>query len=896
MIEQRGMYNHLLSQISDLQLSAADVIAQTAPQSYVISVWQFLTPLMIGARVHICADAVVRDPALLAQEVAREGVTILQVVPGILRRILERTPNEPVFRALSRLRCLISTGEPLTADLCGDWFRYFPHVPLMNAYGSAECSDDVATHRLTAPPASLAPVPIGRAIANTRLFVLDAHFEPVPIGVVGELFVGGIGVGRGYLNDLQQTQRSFLRDTLAKRSGGRLYRTGDLARWRADGTLECHGRADHQVKIRGYRIELGEIEHVLEEHPDVQGAVVLARHAVGGEAQLIAYVSAGAGRQPKVNALRDFLKTRIPGYMIPAGFVFLKRLPRTAHGKIDRRALAAIRRGVRVAESEVVAPRNSVEQVLANIWVDLLDVEDISVFGNFFELGGQSLLAGRVLARVANDLGVALPIRALFEAPTIEALARRVQQAREADLNNPQLEIARVREDAHRHVSMAQEHMLCIERKLPGLPQFNLPFAYRLRGPLSVPALEWSLAELVRRHESLRTGFAWTGEQPIALIAPLSEVDASLPVEDLAAETRMAGGRAKALLLKKAELRAEQLAWTPFEMTRVPLFRTRLFRLGPDDHVLCMVLHHVVVDGWSIGVLFEELTKLYFAFVSGRQAQLPRQALQFRDLAHWQRQWCTTDAATRQFTYWKEQLRGATSVFRTDRDFAVALLASRTSHEPIKVPDELVARLDALGRSRGATLFMTLLAGFKIMLLAQTGRNDICIATAMANRSEQRTELVIGPVENTVLIRTRMDLALSFPEALDRVRDAVLDAHANQELPFSSLTSMLAEDPGSLIQVFFVLQNALQRRLELPGVEVCSCGDIYREGQAVLPIDRSWLTVMLKERPSGITGSCRFKDDLFEANTVEHWMAHYKSILAKVAASPQILLARLAAL
>jgi acyl-coenzyme A synthetase/AMP-(fatty) acid ligase len=242
-------------------------------------------------------------------------------------------------------------------------------------------------------------VPIGRAIANTRLFVLDAHLEPVPIGVVGELFVGGIGVGRGYLNDLQQTQRSFLRDTLAKRSGGRLYRTGDLARWRADGTLECHGRADHQVKIRGYRIELGEIEHVLEEHPDVQGAVVLARHAVGGEAQLIAYVSAGAGRQPNVNALRDFLKTRIPGYMIPAGFVFLKRLPRTAHGKIDRRALAAIRRGVRVAESEVVAPRNSVEQVLANIWVDLLDVEDISVFGNFFELGGQSLLAGRVLAR-----------------------------------------------------------------------------------------------------------------------------------------------------------------------------------------------------------------------------------------------------------------------------------------------------------------------------------------------------------------------------------------------------------------------------------------------------------------------------------------------------------------
>jgi amino acid adenylation domain-containing protein len=896
MIEQRGMFNHLLSQISDLQLSALDVIAQTAPQSYVISVWQFLTPLMIGARVHICADALVRDPALLAQEVVREGVTILQVVPALLRRILERTPNEPVFRALSRLRCLISTGEPLTADLCRDWFRYFPDVPLMNAYGSAECSDDVATYRLTAPPASLAHVPIGRAIANTRLYVLDAHLAPVPIGVVGELFVGGIGVGRGYLNDSQQTQRSFLRDPLSKRSRGRLYRTGDLARWRTGGTLECLGRADHQVKIRGYRIELGEIEHVLEEHPDVQGAVVLARHAVGGEARLVAYVVAAADRQPNVNALRDFLKARVPGYMIPAGFIFLKRMPRTAHGKIDRRALAAIRRGIRVAEGGSVAPRNSVEQILANIWVDLLGVEDVGVLSNFFELGGQSLLAGRVLARVANDLGVSLPIRALFEAPTIEALARRVQQVRETDSNKPQLEIARVREGAHRHVSVAQEHMLNIERKLPGLPQFNLPFAYRLRGPLSVPALARSLAEVVRRHESLRTGFAWAGEQPIALIAPVSEADAALTVEDLAAETRMGGGRTKALLLKKAELRAEQLAWTPFEMTRVPLFRTRLFRLGPEDHVLVMVLHHIIVDGWSIGVLFEEVTKLYSAFVSGRQAQLPWPALQFRDLAHWQRRWCTTAAATRQLAYWKEQLRGASPVFRADCDLAAALLASRTSHEPIHLSDELLARLDALGRSRGATLFMTLLAGFKIMLLAQTGRNDICIATAMANRTQQRTELVIGPLENTVLIRTRMDLELSFPEALDRVRDAVLDAHANQELPFGSLTSTLAENPGSLIQVFFVLQNALQQRLELSGVEVRSFGDVYREGQAVLPIDRSWLTVMLKERPSGITGSCRFKDDLFEANTVEHWMVHYKSILAKAAATPEMSLARLAAL
>ena len=236
MIEQRGMFNHLLSKISDLELSASDVVAQTAPQSFVISVWQFLAALMVGARVHICADEEVRDPALLVQEIGREGVTVLQIVPALLRAILDRMPNESAFRALSRLRWLISTGEALAPDLCRDWFRHFPDVPLINAYGSAECSDDVATHRLTAPPASLATVPIGRAIANTRLYVLDAHLQPVPIGVAGELYVGGIGVGRGYLNDPEQTRRSFLRDPFSKRRGARLYRTGDLARWRADGT------------------------------------------------------------------------------------------------------------------------------------------------------------------------------------------------------------------------------------------------------------------------------------------------------------------------------------------------------------------------------------------------------------------------------------------------------------------------------------------------------------------------------------------------------------------------------------------------------------------------------------------------------------------------------------
>ena len=361
---------------------------------------------MVGARVHICADDVVRDPALLMHEIAREGVTVLQIVPALLREILERTPNEPAFCALSRLRSLISTGESLTPDLCRDWFRHFPNVPLINAYGPAECSDDVATHRFTAPPAALATVPIGRPIANTRLYVLDAHLQPVPIGVAGELCVGGVAVGRGYLNDPEHTRRSFLRDPFSNRRGQRLYRTGDLARWRADGTLECLGRVDHQVKIRGHRIELEEIEHVLMEHPEVQSAIILARDDQDGEARLVAYVVATAGREPEVNALRDFLKTRLPNYMIPSGFIFLDRIPLTVHGKVDRSALVAIPHGFTVAGSEFVPPRNSTEEILTNIWIGLLKVEAIGVLDNFFDLGGHSLLAGQVMARIASAFGV----------------------------------------------------------------------------------------------------------------------------------------------------------------------------------------------------------------------------------------------------------------------------------------------------------------------------------------------------------------------------------------------------------------------------------------------------------------------------------------------------------
>ena len=610
MIEQRGLLNHLLSKISDLGLSPSDVLAQTAPQSFDISVWQFLAALMVGGRVHICADEEVRDPALLAQVIGREGVTVLQIVPALLRAILERMPDDLIVCGLRGLRFLICIGEALAPDLCRNWLRHFPGVPLINAYGPAECSDTVAMHRLTAQ-ATLHTVPIGRPIANTRLYVLDAHLQPAPIGVIGELCVGGVCVGRGYLNDPEQTRRSFVRDPFSQRRRARLYRTGDLARWRADGILEFVGRLDHQVKIRGCRIELEEIEHVLAQHPEVQAAVALARDNVDGEGEVIAHIVAASRGEPEANEIREFLKSRLPEYMIPKWFAFLDRMPQTAHGKVDRVKLASMRRAVKIAASEFVAPRDSLEDALARIWADLLTLEQVGVFDNFFELGGHSLVAGRVLVRIADRFGVSLPLGAIFEAPTVAALARRVRDAG-ADHAKASPEIAPVADDGPYPVSIAQEHMLRIERALPNLAQFNLPFAYRLQGPLNVAALERSLAEVVRRHETLRTGFGWVDERPVALVSPPGEVGSFFVVEDLAARAPTQNSRAKALLIKMAELRAEQEAGTAFDIRRPPLFRARLLRLGAEDHVFLLVLHHIIVDGWSIGVFMEEISRTLF--------------------------------------------------------------------------------------------------------------------------------------------------------------------------------------------------------------------------------------------------------------------------------------------
>jgi amino acid adenylation domain-containing protein len=432
MVEHRGMLNHLYAKILDLKLTDADRVAQTARQSFDISVWQFLAALLVGGRVHIFNDEVAADPTQLLEQVERQGISILEIVPSLLRMMLEQIMLSGANRPkLSALRWLLLTGESLPPQLCRQWLEYYPDIPMLNAYGPTECSDDVTHYPIYQPPVpEVLNIPIGRPVANTQLYILDSQLQPVPIGVSGELYVGGIGVGRGYVNNTERTSEVFIPDLFAHKPGARLYKTGDKARYLSDGNIEFLGRLDHQVKIRGFRIELGEIEAVLTQHPEVRESVVIAWEDQPDDRRLVAYVvpNQEVETQHFLSLLRRFLKEKLPDYMIPSAFVMLEALPLTPNGKLDRCTLPAPDKSNFAKEASFVLPRYSLEMQLASIWEEVLHIHPVGVQGNFFELGGHSLLAVQLMALIHQHFGKNLPLATLLQHPTIEQMASILSQ------------------------------------------------------------------------------------------------------------------------------------------------------------------------------------------------------------------------------------------------------------------------------------------------------------------------------------------------------------------------------------------------------------------------------------------------------------------------------------
>jgi acyl-CoA synthetase (AMP-forming)/AMP-acid ligase II/acyl carrier protein len=812
-------------------------------------------------------------------------------VPAIHQAILKEADPHNGAAPRSSLRLVRSASTSLSHDVLGGLEALFG-VPVIDTYGMTEAATQIAAN----PLQRRKPGSVGRP-AGPEIAILDSEGRRLPAGKRGEIALRGPTITRGYDNDAAATASAF-RDNW--------FLTGDLGYLDAEGYLFIVGRIKEIIHKGGQKVAPAEVEDALLGHPDVIDAAVFpVPHGRLG-ADVAAAVVLRQDATVSAERLRDFARERLAGFKVPGLIHIVPEIPKGGGGKIKRGELAAAFSKAPPAGDkpggEIVSPRSELEAQLAGIWADLLDIDQVGVDQDVFALGVDSLAMTQMILRLEERFGVDFSFEDIFNAPTVAALALRVESAKKPateplpSSSDPAMATACVKGDGPQPVSIVQERMLRIERKLPGLPQFNLPFAYRLQGPLNVAALRRSLADVARRHASLRTVFAWRDDIPIALVMPDVDVESILIVKDLAARSGARSAQARELLLTKAKLEAQQAALEPIDMNHAPLLRAYLFRLGAKDHVLLLVVHDIIIDGWSMVIFMEELSELYSASIGGRKAELPEPGLRFSEFARWQRQWSTSAAANRQYAYWKGRLDKVSSPFTTPKVNIGGELTSRVMEEPFQLSDDLMARLRGLSHSRGVTLFMSLLAGFKTLLMLRSGRSDICVATLMANRAQLRRERVIGPFATTTLIRTRIDPDLTFGEALHRVREAVLAAYARQELPFDIIAARLAEEtglsPASLVQIYFVLQVAFRRPPKLPDVTVRPFG--YQEGRTAMPIDRAWLSITLKETSSGITGICGHKNDLFKPNTVQDWIADYTAILAKAAANPNKELGRLA--
>ncbi|HEY0078606.1 MAG TPA: amino acid adenylation domain-containing protein, partial [Pyrinomonadaceae bacterium] len=871
-VTHRGVVNALWWQKSAFELDETDCLLLKASLSFDVSVWETFTGWLAGARVVVARHGAQQDSAYLVQTVARYKVTTIQFVPSLLPMFLE---EKGLDAAAASLRRMAVGGEAMPVELL-ERLRSRLSLQVHDWYGPTEGSIGSVHWPDKGEPLRFA-VSIGRPIDNTTAHVLDSRMQPVPAGVAGELYLGGLCVARGYWNRPDLTAERFIPDPFSREPGARLYRTGDLTRHLPDGRIEYLGRLDHQVKIRGLRIELEEIEATLGAHRGVRECVVMAREDAPGDKRLVAYIVAQQESSLNVAELRRYLREQLPDYMIPSAFVLLDKLPLTPSGKADRKALPAPR--ATSASEGYLAPRTAVEEMVSGIWSEVLKVERVGVRDNFFELGGHSLLATQVVSRLRDAFGVELPLSRFFESPVVAELSSFVEAEMRAGrvAEAPPLKAVPREGNAELPLSFAQQRLWFIDQLEPGNPVYNTPGAVRLTGALRIEALERTLAELIRRHETLRTAFrATTGGEPVQVIEEAEPF--RLHVEDLSTiQPGERDGRARALALAEAQ--------TPFDLSRGRLVRARLLRFGAQEHTLLVTMHHIISDGWSMGVLVGEVAALYEAYSTGKESPLEGLPIQYADYAVWQREWLQGSVLDEQLAYWREQLANAPAVLElpTDRP-RPRVQTFRGASLPVSLPKSLTEALKALSRQTGATLYMTLLAAFQTLLGRYTGQTDILTGTPVANRRRAELEGLIGFFVNTLVMRTDLSGNPSFRELLTRVRQTALGAYAHQDVPFEMLVEELQPERSlsytPLFQVLFVLQNAPSEALELEGLKA-SLLDV-ESGTAKFD-----LMLSLEETSEGLEGVCEYSTDLFDDRTVSRMLEHLRTLLVGAVESPE---------
>jgi natural product biosynthesis luciferase-like monooxygenase protein/amino acid adenylation domain-containing protein len=859
-IEHRSLVNLITWHQREYQVTAADRATLIASPAFDASVWELWPYLAAGASIHVPDELTRLSGARLVNWFCAQRITLAFVPTPLAEGLFEESwPEKPALRAI------LTGGDKLRRRPPGR----FP-CRVVNHYGPTE-STVVATSAVIEPcDAGGHPPPIGRPIANTKVHLLDRHRRIVPVGVPGELHIGGLGLARGYLNHPELTKAAFVRNPFSEAPGSRLYKTGDIGRYRPDGQIEFIGRNDQQIKVRGCRIELGDIESALLRHPAIKEAAVIAK-ADGGENELLAFIVAREAAGVDAKPLRNFLKHQVPEYMVPAAFAFLDELPITENGKLNRRALASIK-CESGTEREMTPPRTPLERELVSIWCEVLGLQHIGIHDDFFELGGNSLAAVRIVSRLATSCRRELSLHDLFDSPTIAGVAEKVKAPGTKAVGS----LSPTARNGHAPLSFAQERLWFLEQLSPNTAFNNIPVAFRIRGALNADALERCFEELVRRHDVFRTAFESRNGQPSARQEPLEafamrRLDLSAKPEDERVQI--------------ANHHIVEAANCPFDLTRPPLLRVSLLRFGSDEHLLLIVTHHIVCDGWSMDILHREVAALYDAFVSGRTPELPDPCFGYADFAEHQRHAMSKETMERDLAFWKHQLAGIPSGLElpTDRP-RPPLQTYRGGMHSITISSALTERLESLARREEVTLFMLLLAAFQTLLHRYSGQTDIVVGSPVAGRNRADMEGTIGLFLNTLALRGDLSGDSEFRDLLARTRRIVLEALSHQGLPFEKLAEAIQPDRdlsrSPLFQAMFVLQNEPLRPFNLGGLNATPLH--VHNGTAKFD-----LTLSLQQKSDGLAGYIEYNSDLFDETTISRMAGHLRVLLEGIVANTE---------
>ncbi len=860
LVEHQGAAALAAAQQAAFDIQPGTRVLQFASWSFDASVWEMLMALANGATLCLMPQRVAGEA--LQSFLVQETIHAATLPPTVLRSL------EP--ESLPNLRVVVSAGEELAADLCNAWAH---GRSMFNAYGPTESTVCASIKQCQVGDGT--PT-IGKPFAGARIVLLDTKKRPVPAGVAGELCIGGDCLARGYHDRPELTADRFINDpTQPDDATARLYRTGDLARWNPDGELEFLGRIDHQVKIRGHRIECGEVENALRAHPLVADAFAMALPDPAGGQRLVAYLL--GDNVPAAPDLRSFLAQTLPDAMIPSAFVALEALPLTPNGKVDRKALPAPEDIARLGSNHI-APRDPVEQILASIWTRVLGATRVGVHDDFFELGGHSLTATQVVSRIRNALDMEVPLKTLFSARTLEALAHEVRRLRDDGsglLVPPVTRFDGNDETESAPLSFSQQRLWFLDQWEPGSAVYNIPAFYRLSGILDVRALESALSETIRRHHVLRTTYTTDDEgQPTQLVGPhdrqpLEIIDLThIPVAD----------REQA-----AQAIANEESRKPFDLAHGPVYRVKLLRLARDDHWMLLGFHHIAFDGWSMSVLLHEIGVLYEAYHAGTPHSLPDPEVQYGDFARWQRQHLDETALAKQMKHWHKELAHVQSLdLPTDRP-RPKVQSFRGSHRWFALPSHLSERLKTFAREEGVTLFMPLLAAFETILHRWSGQEDFAIGTPVAGRTRAETEGLLGFFVNTLVLGADVQGDPSFRELLSRVRDSCLDAYANQDVPFERLVSELHPQRDTsrspLFQAMFALQDDAMEGNKWGGVRV---GGIPVSSNA----SKFDITMFVADAEERLEGLVEYRSDLFDATTMDRLCNQFQALIEAVLNDP----------